>query len=93
MPVVTQSGGDLVLTFSCLNAANRGSSVLNVQHSSDLGISDPWIVVAVPEASTGAFNGVSFVVTPGSTLNAVIATIQAGEAASGKLFGSLKGER
>jgi len=93
VPIVTESGGNLVLTFSCLNAASRGNAVLSVQHSSDLGISDSWIATAVPDVSGGPVNGVSFVVTPGNPLNGVVATIQASGAANGKLLGRLKAEQ
>jgi autotransporter-associated beta strand protein len=92
LPVVTKSGGNLVLTFNCLNAASRGHAALSVQHSSDLGIADPWTAAAVPETSGGPVSGVSFAVTPGSPLNRVVATIQASQSASGSLFGSLKAE-
>ena len=92
LPVVTERGGNLVLTFSCLNAASRGNAVLSVEHSSDIGISVPWVAAAVPEVSGGPVNGVSFVITPGNPLNGVEATIEAGGAARGKLFGRLKAE-
>jgi hypothetical protein len=36
-------------------------------------------------------NGVTFVVTPGSPTNSVVATIAPSEAAGGKLFGRLQG--
>jgi len=52
-PRITESSGNLVLTFSCLNAAKRGSAVLNVQQSSDLGISDAWLLAPVPEMTSG----------------------------------------
>jgi len=61
-----------------------------VEHSSNLGISDPWTAVTVPETSGGPTSGVTFTVTPGSPLNGVVATISSSEAASGKLFGRLK---
>ncbi len=89
LPVVTESGGNLVLTFSCLNAAKRGGAVLNLQQSSDLGIADAWLDAAVPETSGGPVNGVTFSVTPGSPLNSVVATISSSEAAAGKLFSRL----
>jgi autotransporter-associated beta strand protein len=92
LPVVTQSGSDLVLTFSMLNAASRGTATLSVEHSSNLGISDPWTAVVVPETSGGPTSGVSFAVTPGSPLNNVTATISSSEGASGKLFGRLKAQ-
>ena len=92
LPVVTESGGNLVLTFSYLNAAKRGSAVLSVQHSSGLGVADPWTGAAVPEVSGGPDNGVSFTITPGDPLNTVEATIQASGTANGKLFGRLKTE-
>ena len=92
LPAISQSGGDLVLTFSCLNAASRGAAVLKTQHSNDLGVVDPWTSneAVVPE-TTSVVNGVSFVVTPGSPKNSVVATIPATEAAGGKLFGRLHG--
>ena len=86
LPTVTESGGDLVLTFSARNAASRGSAVLSVEHSNDLGIADAWAAAAVPETSS-TVNGVTFSVTPGSPLNSVTATIPAANAAAGKLFG------
>ena len=91
LPTVTQSAGNLVLTFQCLNSASRGSAVLNVEHSSNIGISDPWTAVVVPGASSGPTSGVTFTVSPASaTLNNVTATISNSEAALGKLFGRLK---
>jgi autotransporter-associated beta strand protein len=92
LPVVTLSNGSLTLTFSFLNAANRGGAALNIQHSSDLGISDPWTTVAVPETTSDPSNGVSFTITPNGNLNDVTATISHDEAASGMLFGRLKAQ-
>ena len=88
LPIVTQSVGNLVMTFSMLNAASRGSATLNLQQSSDLGISDVWTTVAVTDANSGPTSGVTFVVSGTSPLN-VTATISSTEAASGKLFGRL----
>jgi fibronectin-binding autotransporter adhesin len=91
LPAVTQSGGGLIMTFNMLNSSARGTATLNVEHSSDVGISDPWTGAVVPDVSGGPTNGVTFVVTPGSPTNSVTATISSTEAASGKLFGRLKG--
>ena len=90
LPTASQSSGNLVLSFSCLNSASRGGASLNVQHSGDLGIGDAWTSAAVPETTGGPFNGVSFTVTPNGNLNNVTATIPLSEAASGKLFGRLQ---
>jgi autotransporter-associated beta strand protein len=90
LPTVTETGGGLVMTFSMLNAASRGTAALSVEHSSDLGISDPWTSAAVPETSGGPTSGVTFSVTPGSPSNSVTATILVGGSADGKLFGRLK---
>lgn len=90
LPTVTQSAGALSLTFNPLNAAKRGAAALEVQHISDLGISDAWAAALVSE-TTGPVSGVTFTVTAGSSTNAVIATIPVGNAAGGKLFGRLKG--
>ena len=93
LPAVSQSSGDLHLTFSMLNSSNRGGAALIVQHSSDLGVSDAWRSSAtVPDIAgpSGTVNGVNFNVTLGSPGNTVHATISSSEAASGKLFGRLK---
>ena len=94
LPTVSQSGGNLTMTFSMRNLANRGSASLNVEHSSNLGISDAWLASAVVPDVGGispTVNGVTFNVTLSSPNNAVTATISSSEAASGKLFGRLKG--
>jgi len=92
-PRVSQSGGNLVLSFQCLKDAYRGSAALRVEHSRDLGISDAWLAALVSDAGTPA-NNVTFSVTSASTtLNNVTATIAASEAnGTGKLFGRLKAE-
>jgi autotransporter-associated beta strand protein len=91
LPTVTETGGGLVMSFSMLDAASRGSATLSIEHSSDLGLTDAWTTVAVPDASGGPTGGVTFSVTPGSPLG-VTATISADEADAGKLFGRLKAE-
>ena len=97
LPTVSESGGDLVLTFSMLNAANRGSASLATQHSSDLGATDAWDAAGnqetVPEGpGLGIVVGVvSFDVTANGTLNDVVATIPGSEGSAGKLFGRLLG--
>ena len=98
LPKVSQSGGNLILDFTCLKVAGRGTAVLKLQHSKDLGISDAWTVdeVLVPDAagSAGVTDVVTFTVP---TVNAdpnlvdLRATIPASAAAPGtKLFGRLK---
>jgi hypothetical protein len=88
----SESGGILTMTFSARNDASRGNVILNVQHSSDLGIGDPWASAPVTDAGTAA-NGVTFAVTPGSPNNTVTATISAAQATAGKLFGRLEAEQ
>lgn len=92
LPTPAQSGGGLVLTFKMRNAANRGGATLSLQHSSDLGITDLWTSVAVPETSGGPLSGITFTVTPGDPLNNVVATIHSSQAAGGHLFGRLQGQ-
>jgi fibronectin-binding autotransporter adhesin len=91
LPTVSQSGGGLVLEFDCLSAANRGTAVLNVQHSNDLGQLDLWADALVPGTApdTVTVSGVDFVTTANGALIHVVATIPAGNAAAGKLFGRL----
>ncbi|MCB1130066.1 MAG: autotransporter-associated beta strand repeat-containing protein [Verrucomicrobiae bacterium] len=90
LPTASSSGGNLVLTFRMRNASRRGGATLAVQHSSDLGSSDPWTMVLVPEASGGPTNGVTFVVNQGDPTHNVTATISSTEAdGGGELFGRL----
>lgn len=98
LPTVSTDGsGGLVLTFSMLNAANRGDATVSTQHSSDLGVTDAWDaagnVALVPEGpGTGIVVGaVTFDVTENGNLNDVVATIPGTEGAGGKLFGQLVG--
>ncbi len=91
LPAVTQSGGTLQMTFSMLKSADRGAAMVELEHSSNLGISDPWTSVLVPETSGGPTSGVSFNVDSSGALNSVTAIISSSEAAAGKLFGRLKG--
>ncbi len=65
LPVASQSSGNLVVNFTCLKAANRGTAVLKVQYSNDLGASDLWTShgdAVVPETDS-TVGGVSFVIT------------------------------
>lgn len=97
LPAPVNDSGKLLMTFDCLAAAARGSAVLNVQFSNDLGAADPWTghEVAVP-GTIGSFpdtgGGVSFEVSANGELLHVVATVAASKAsADGKLFGRLKG--
>ncbi len=84
-------GGDLMLTFRMRNAATRGGAVVQLQHSSDSGMNDPWSTpVTVPETS-GSVGGVTFAIIPNGEMNNVEATIPSTEATGGKLFGRLNG--
>jgi autotransporter-associated beta strand protein len=90
LPVSSYQNGDLVLSFSMLNAANRGSASLSIQHSRDLGVNHPWTTVTVPDAADGPTAGVTFNVVVGVRLNRVTASISSSEAGGGgKLFGRL----
>ncbi len=92
LPTASESGGNLILEFSCLPIADRAGATLELQHSNDLGIGDPWLGVLVPDSSGGPINGVTFVVTPGvGGLNNVVATIDASQGSGGRLFGRLEG--
>ena len=69
-----ESDGALTLTFDILKAENRGSAVLAVEHSTDLGDLDAWLGATIPTPN----NDVIFVVTPeGGTMDKVVATITA----------------
>ncbi len=104
LPTTSEIGGDLVMSFTCLATADRGTATLNLEYDGDL--AGTWLSVPVPGAvgapnpivETTATGSVSFVATDGGTntngdaLIDIVATISdATESASGKLFGRLKG--
>lgn len=92
LPLVAElPGGGLQLTFNMLPSSARGGASLALQHSSDLGISDLWASVIVPDA-TGGSAPVTFVVSGANPLN-VVATVASSEAVGGKLFGRLRANR
>ena len=92
LPGSSKDGTGLVLEFSMLNAASRGTAKLSLQWSNDLGVTDPWNgnVALVPD-DDATVNGVVFDITQGSPLHKVKATIPATEAAAGRLFSRLSG--
>ena len=89
MPVPAKTENGLTLSFRMRNAATRGNATLQVQHSSDLGQSDPWISVTVPEASA-VVDGLNFSITPDGNFHNVTVIIPASAAVEGKLFGRLR---
>lgn len=83
--------GGLVVNFRSLKASKRGGAGLSLQFSSDLGQTDPWKNVTIPESSgTDPVTGVIFTITPNGDYNDVQATIPANAAGEGgKLFSRL----
>ncbi|MCH7228220.1 Ig-like domain-containing protein [Haloferula sp. A504] len=93
LPEVSEDGGDLVLTFSMLKPADRGTAAMKVEWSSDLGISDLWSdnQAIVPDTTPDPqVPPVDFTIDDSGALNAVTARISSGEAVAGKLFGRLQ---
>jgi uncharacterized repeat protein (TIGR02543 family) len=93
-PQVTN--GDLSVSFNMLTSAARGSAVLRVQYSTDLGVNDPWTdhTITVPEV-TSTVDGIDFVITPvsGENVVQVEATVSADATeGTGRLFMRLVGE-
>jgi autotransporter-associated beta strand protein len=101
LPTTSQTGGNLVMNFTCLATADRGTATLTLEYDGDL--AGTWLSVPVPGAvgapivENTATGSVSFEATDGGTnvngdaLIDVEATISdAAESASGKLFGRLK---
>ncbi len=92
LPVITQTGGNLKMTFDMLPIAARGTAQLFLEHSANLGT---WSTgVLVPDANGGTAP-VTFIVNDSDLLNPnnpldVEATVSSSEAAAGKLFGRLK---
>ena len=101
LPTSGETGGDLVMTFTCLAGSARGTSVLNLEWDGDL--TGPWSSVGVPgtvgnTSPTDGTGTVNFAATDGGTngegdaLIDIVATIDDDdEAAGGKLFGRLEG--
>ena len=94
LPVPADSSGNLLLTFDCLSASDRGSAVLNLQYSKDLGITDAWSghEVAVPGVvGTSTVGGVNFTATANGSLIHVVAEVPASAASPGTtVFGRLR---
>jgi len=94
LPSVTETSGDLVLSFRCLKTANRGGVLAKVQYSNDMGVTDAWSgnEAVVPDGDS-TVNGIVFVTTDDGDFINVAATIPASAAGSGnKLFARLVGE-
>lgn len=94
--VPSQIGGDLVIDFTCLKIPNRGSAILKLQYSKDLGHSDPWtaneVAVSDEAMSVGAVVFSVPSVNPNSNLVNLRATIPTLAVSSGnQLFVRLKG--
>jgi hypothetical protein len=95
LPQSAVTNGDLTLTFKMLNSGKRGTAVLRLEHSRDLGVTDPWSenTITIPDANS-TVDGVEFTITPleGTDHNQVTAILPAAAAnATGKLFVRLSG--
>jgi dienelactone hydrolase len=95
LPQSAVTNGDLALTFKMLNPSKRGTAVLRLEHSRDLGVTDPWSenTITIPDANS-TVDGVEFTITPidGTDHNQVTATLPAAAAnGTGKLFVRLSG--
>jgi len=96
-PVAQSNNGDLVVTFRALQSSARGTAMLKLQYSQDLGLSDDWAshTIDIPETSGTDPSGVVFVITPveGTDLNDVQATVPESAMGDGnKFFVRLLGE-
>jgi hypothetical protein len=97
IPPGSVTSGNLSFNFKCLKGGKRGSAVLKLQYSNDLGAADLWTshTITVPEAN-GNVGGVDFTITqdPGNPdLNQVQAAVPASAAAGGgKIFVRLTGD-
>ena len=103
LPTTSETGGNLVMSFTCLAAADRGTATLNLEWDGDLAA--PWLSVPVPGAigtpvENNGTGSVGFIATDGGTstngdaLIDIVATISdATESTGGKLFGRLVGSK
>ncbi len=97
LPNATGVGGNLTMTFKMLPASARGGSQLFLEHSKDLGVSDPWTDVLIPDQN-GGITPVTFSVTRTESGNEddpmnIEVTVSSTESLGGKLFGRLKAEK
>jgi hypothetical protein len=95
LPQSAVTNGDLTLTFKMLNPGKRGTAVLRLEHSHDLGVTDPWTenTIIIPDTNS-TVDGVKFTITPidGTDHNQVTATLPAAAAnGTGKVFVRLSG--
>ncbi len=90
LPDVTVVESGIKMSFNMRAESERNGAVLVLEHSSDLGITDPWTSVNVPEVNGGPTNGVTFQVTSGSSHKVVEATISSSHATGWKLYARLK---
>lgn len=82
LPTPVLEAGFLSLSFQ--RVSDIGAVNLSIEHSSDLGVSDPWTVVNLLE---GPLGDVVVTDTAGSLLNSVVVKVPTSNAsASGKLF-------
>jgi autotransporter-associated beta strand protein len=92
LPAVDEESGDLILGFTTLKTAARGTASIKVQYSKDMGASDLWAShqAVVPDTSgTDIPSGIVFDILPleGDSIS-VLARIPASAAGTGKkLFG------
>jgi hypothetical protein len=94
LSVANRNSNGLVLDFTCLKQARRGTAVLKLQYSMDLGLTDAWSLheAVVPGDAGGTVNGVVFTTSANADPNLIDiqATIPAGAASTGgRLFGRL----
>lgn len=97
IPNATGVGGNLTMTFRMLPASARGGSQLFLEHSKDLGVSDPWTDVPIPDLN-GAITPVTFSVTRTDSGNEddpmdVEVMVSSSAPVEGKIFGRLKAQK
>ena len=94
LPQMAENGGTMDLNFKMRNVDSRGTAVLSVEYSRDLGITDPWTenTIVIPDVSS-TVDGVAFTITPiDSNHNQVEVSIPTSAAGgTGKLFARIKG--
>ena len=97
LPKATAVGDNLTMTFKMLPASARDGSLLLLEHSEDLGVSDPWTSVLIPDQNGGSAP-VIFRVTDSdfdddNNLLDIEATVAPTEPSGGRLFVRLKANK
>lgn len=90
LPISGEGSDNLTMTFT--QVAPMAPAKLFVEYSNDLGVSDPWHSVQVPDTvGTTTVSDVIFTITGTTPTQSVSLSVPVSKAGAGRLFGRLRG--